>query len=265
MKFSTLYLTLYRSLSPHVIQAPLTQVIGVMPDFGTDAATSASLAQNGASAAGGVNFTTAAGATNTMTNLGNALFRFTVGSAMTGAIDSDYNIAKTLPQPLTVAQQFSFRVITNAPTTIATPTLSDTAVTLSGTTSVTAAGLREYVGAITQVNTTVGMPVTAGTTFTSLTQVGSTNNFTVVLGTNALIPVVGTLIYLNVTAGTLPSGWYPINLVTNAGSFVIATPGSQVWTMTAGTVGTGIVAPSTYSPTMTITGVYGSVLNTFAV
>jgi hypothetical protein len=99
----------------------------------------------------------------------------------------------------------------------------------------------------------------------SLAHVGTTNNFTVTLGTNAIVPVVGQLIFLNVTAGTLPSGWYPINLVTNATSFVIATPPGTVWTATAATVGTITVAPPTFSPLITITGMWSLVTATAAV
>jgi hypothetical protein len=150
---------------------------------------------------------------------------------------------------------FGFRIATIAATTVATPTLSDTAVTLAGTTSCVATAVREYIGTLTQVTSTSGISTTSGTTFTSLTQVGSTNNYTVVLGTNTQVPTVGQLIFLNVTTGTLPSGWYPINKVTSATSFVIAAPASSAaWTATAATVGTATVAPATYSPLMTITG-----------
>lgn len=241
---------------------------GGIPDQGSLTTLLAALTQNGQSAAGGVGFATSAAATITLSALGNALQRLTNGGAVTVTLDSAYNIGLTLPSAqivngagtgMTVGQKFTFNIITNAGTTVAAPTLSDTAVTLSGTTTVLAAAMRWYQGVITQVNTTTGMPTTAGTTFTSLTQVGTTNNFTVALGTNTLVPVVGQLIFLNVTAGTLPSGWYPINLVTSATSFVIATPPGTVWTATAGTVGTATVAPLTYSPLITITGLMATV------
>ena len=212
--------------------------------------------RNGQSSAGGVNFSTSSATTATLTSLGNLMQFFTAGSATTVTLDSAYNIGLTLPQPLFVGQTFGFQILTNAATTIATPTLSDTAVTLAGTTSSLASALRQYQGAITQVFSTQGITTTAGTTFTSIAQVGSTNNFTVTLGTNAISPTVGQLIYLNVTTGTLPSGWYPINKVTSATSFVIATPPGTVWTATAATVGTSTVAPATYSPLLTITGLY---------
>ena len=214
---------------------------------------------NGMSAAGGVNFSTSAGTTATLTSLANALAQFTAGSATTITLDSAYNIGLTLPAPLTVGQKFNFNIQTNAATTIATPTLSDTAVTLAGTTTVLGAAMRWYQGQLTQTTTTVGMQTTAGTTFTSLTQVGSTNNFTVVLGTNAIVPTVGTLINLTGITGTLPAGWYPINKVTSATSFVIAAPTGTVWTATAATVGSGTVAPATYSPLITVTGMMATV------
>ena len=118
---------------------------------------------------------------------------------------------------------------------------------------------------MTQATTTVGQQFTTGTTFTSLTQVGSTNLFTVVLGTNAITPTVGNLIYLSVSSGTLPSGWYPITKVNSATSIVIATGAGTVWTATAATVGTSTVAPTTVSPLITITGLYANATTTITV
>ena len=221
-----------------------------------------------------VNFATSAAASLTITNLQNFVQRLTQGGATTVTIDSAYNIVNTVPGAFN-GQSWQTIIVTNAATTVATPTLSDTAVTLAGTTTVTAAGLRVLQCQITQLTTTTGSPVTSGTTFTSLTQVGSTNNYTVAPGTKALSPVVGNAIFLGVTAGTLPPGWYPINKVTSATSFVIAAPISSVaWTATAATVpGTTIVPasayttgmPGLYSPLMTITGMYGTVLNIMVV
>jgi len=219
-------------------------------------------------------FTTASGTTATITALQNAVFRYTAGSATTVTIDSAYNIVRQMQNPY-LGQTFPFVIITNASTTIATPTLSDTAVTLSGTTSVLGAAARWYQGQITQMSTTVGSTLTAGTTWTSLTQVGSTNNYTVALGTNAISPTVGNAIYLGVTGGTLPAGWYPINKVTSATSFVIAAPVSgSAWTATAVTLpGTATVPTSAYtpglpglfSPLLTITGMMATVTATMSV
>lgn len=217
------------------------------------------LASNGMSAAGGLNFVTSSGTSATISSLANALLQYTAGSATTITMDYAYNIGLNQPFPQAVGQKFNFMIQTNASTTIATPTLSDTAVTLAGTTSVPAAGLRWYQGQFTQVYSTTGSQFTAGTTFTSLTQVGSTNAFTVALGTNTISPTVGNLIFLNVTTGTLPSGWYPIVKVTSATSFVIATPSGTTWTATAATVGTSTVAPATYSPLITVTGLMATV------
>jgi hypothetical protein len=249
-----------------VIPSPTIAITGAIPDPSSLAATLAALTQNGASAAGGWGWQTSSVASGTLTNLAKQVYQYTNGGAVTITLDYAYNICNNLPVPLAVGQGFEFVIVTNAATTIATPTLSDTAVTLAGgATTVTAAGLRWYSGVVTQATTTVGMPVTAGTTFTSLTQVGATNAFTVVLGTNALVPVVGTLINLTGITGTLPAGWYPIVKVTSATSFIIATPKGTTWTATAATVGTSIVAPATYSPTITITGMFGTVLNTMVV
>lgn len=204
------------------------------------------------------NFQTSAAASLTLTSLVGLTQRFTNGGAVVVTLDSAYNIVSAIANPYN-GQAFGFVISTNAGTTIAAPTLSDTAVSLVGTTTLLAAALRQYQVQITQISTTVGMPTTAGTTFTSLTQVGATNNFTVVLATNTLVPVVGNLIFLTVTAGTLPSGWYPINKVTSATSFVIATPPGTVWTATAATVGSGTVAPPTFSPLLNVTGCWATV------
>jgi hypothetical protein len=248
-----------------IIQSPALQFTGAIPDQASLAANMNALILNGQSSAGGVNFVTSAAATALISTPGMLLLRLTNGGAVTVTIDSAYNLANNLPQPDTFGQKFQFQIVTNAATTVATPTLSDTAVTLSGTTAVLAASSRWYQGQITQLTSTTGIATTAGTTFVSLAQVGTTNNFTVTLGTNAIVPVVGQLIFLNVTAGTLPSGWYPINLVTNATSFVIATPPGTVWTAAAATVGTITVAPPTFSPLITITGMWSLVTATAAV
>lgn len=254
---------------PEISQLPPVQFIGANEDPASFAALATAMATNTQSAAGGVNFNAQSGSTYTATNLSNALLQFTVGSAMTLTLDYAYNLLKYLPQPLSVGQNFTFQIVTNAGTTIAAPTLSDTAITLSGTTSVLAASSRWYQGAITQVNSTVGCALTAGSTFTSLTQVGTTNAFTVALGTNAISPTVGQLIYLGVTAGTLPAGWYPIVKVASATSFVIATPAGTVWTATAATLqtanGGSVVAPATYSPLVTIQGLWALVVSTASV
>jgi hypothetical protein len=211
----------------------------------------------------GTNFQTSAAATITLTNLQGLTQRLTNGGAVTVTLDSAYNIVNALAFPF-LGMTWQFTLVDNAATTVATPTLSDTAVTLAGTTTVTSGGSRVLQGVITQMSSSTVMPFTAGSTFTSIAQVGSTNNFTVTLGTNALTPVVGTLFPITVTTGTLPSGYYPINKVTSATSFVIATPPGTVWTATAATlaVATSIApvptaAAPVYSPLVTITGMYG--------
>lgn len=219
-------------------------------------------------------FATSAGATITLTALQNLQQRLTNGGAVTVTLDAAYNIVNQLLNPF-VGQSFPFQIITNAATTVATPTLTDTAVTLSGTTTVLAAAIRFYQALVTQVVTTAGAPMTSGSTFVSLAQVGATNTYTVTLATNALVPVVGTAIYLNVTAGTLPAGWYPIVKVTSATSFVIAAPlAATAWTATAATVpGTTVVPVSqytsgllgVYSPLITITGMSATVTATMSV
>lgn len=219
------------------------------------------------------NFNTSAGATITLTQLQNLFQRLTNGGAVTVTIDAAYNIVNLLTNPF-VGQTFPFQILTNAATTVATPTLLDTAVTLSGTTSLVAASIRWYQAQVTQVVTTTGSALTAGSTFTSIAQVGATNLFTVTLGTNAITPVVGNGFFIGTTTGTLPPGWYPIVKVTSATSFVIATPLGTVWTATAATLNGLTTIPASgytpgltglYSPLMTITGVGSTVTATTAV
>jgi len=243
------------------------QFNGNAPDNGSLVQQLGYLQANAQSSAGGVDFIANAGTSATLTRLGGALYQFTVGQAMTATIDYAYNIVRALPQPTFNGEKFTFQITTNAATTIATPTLSSSSggVTLAGTTAVLAASSRWYQGQITQLTSTSGMPTTVGTTFVSLTVVGSTNAYTVVLGTNALVPVEGQVVNLTVTAGTLPSGWYPIAKVTSATSFVIMTPPGTAWTATAATVGTSTVAPATFSPLVTITGLWALVVSTASV
>lgn len=214
-------------------------------------------------------FNSSAGASITLTAIQNLTQKLTNGGAVTVTLDSAYNIVNTIFNPF-VGLTFQTIIQDTAGTTVATPTLSDTAVTLAGTTTVTTGGSRYLQGQITQVVTTVGAALTAGTTFTSLTQVGSTNNYTLALGTNAISPTVGQVIYINNTsapsATQLPSGWYPINKVNSATSFVIAAPLGTTWAITSATLpGTTVVPVSQYqtgllgiySPLLTITGMYG--------
>jgi hypothetical protein len=228
---------------------PGLQFTGNVPDLGSLAlALNAVLQQQQTGNPGGQNFQTSAGATITLSNLYQLYQKLTNGGAVTVTLDYAYNIVNLIPFPY-LGQTFTFKIVDTASTTVATPTLSDTAVTLAGVTTVTTGGFREYNVAITQLATTVGASLTAGTTFTSITQVGSTNAFTLALGTNAIPPTVGQAILINVTAGTLPPGWYPIVKVTSATSFVIATPPGTVWTATAATLpGTTVVPTSAYTP-----------------
>ena len=249
-----------------VVAAPPLQFTGNIADNSSLQATVGALQANGSSGQDPT-FIASSGTSATLTALGNYLYQYTAGSATTLTIDYAYNIVNALPQPAVLGQKFGFQIVTNASTTIATPTLSSSSggVTLAGTTSVLAASSRWYQGVITQLTSTSGIQTTSGTTFTSLTIVGSTNAYTLVLGTNAITPTAGQLVNLTVTAGTLPSGWYPISKVTSATSMVIMTPPGTTWTMTAGTIGTSTVAPTTFSPLVTITGLWALVVSTASV
>lgn len=209
-----------------------------------------------------VNFQSTAGAAVTVANVASLYQKLTNGGAVVVTLDAAYNLANNLQNPFN-GQSGMFSIFSSGAGTVATPTLTDTTITLSGTTSIAAGLARQYQWLITQLATTVGASMTVGTTFTSLTQVGATNGYTIALATNAIVPVVGQVVFLNVTAGTLPSGWYPITFVTSATSFRVALPlASPAWTMTAGSLpGTTTVPVSQYqtgltgifSPLMTVT------------
>jgi hypothetical protein len=253
------------------VGAPLTSLPAALQVNGAlvePSALQALLAQMNAAntAADGINFQTSAAATITLTSLQNLCQRLTNGGAVTVTLDSAWAIVNSMANPF-ATQTFPFQIVGNASTTVATPTLTGSGVTLSGTTTVTSGGSRNYQGLITQISTTLGSAVTSGTTFVSIAQIGSTNRYTVTLSGNSISPVVGNAIYLNVTAGTLPAGWYPIDLVSSATSFVVVLPPSgTAWTATAATIpGTATIPTSQYqtgftgifSPLLTITGMYG--------
>src|SRR4029077_18445517 len=152
-----------------IIQAPSLQFTGAIADPGSLAQEINALILNGQSAAGGINFVTSAAATALISGGFNLLLRLTNGGAVVVTIDSAYNLVNSLPQPETFGQKFQFQIVTTGATTVATPTLSDTAVTLAGTTTVLAAASRWYQGQVTQLTSTTGITTTAGTTFVSLT------------------------------------------------------------------------------------------------
>src|SRR5208282_2242330 len=234
-----------------LFQPPFMAYDGVIPDLGTFAANLTGLfnflGQNSQ-----VNQQTSAAATLTLTNVQGAFVKLTNGGAVTVTMDYAYNIVNAMQNPY-IGQTVPMQIMTTSGGTVATPTLSDTAVTLAGTTTVTTGGMRLYSTSIQQMVTVTGAQVTAGTTFTSIAQVGTTNAFTVTLATNTISPVVGSAIFINVTAGTLPPGWYPIVKVTSATSFIIATPPGTVWTATAATLpGTTVVPTSAYTQGLTL-------------
>lgn len=191
----------------------------------------------------------------TLSNLTNLRQRLTNGGAVTVTLDNAYNVVNNIPAPY-LGLSWQFEIMTNAGTTVATPTVTNTGITLAGVTTVTTGGYRVYGATITQLYTTAVNPLTAGTTFTSLAQIGSTNTYTLTLGTNAITTTVGNLIYIGTTAGTLPAGWYPCYSAGTT-SIVIAAPAGTVWTCTAASMVQPTVVPSTYAPLISISGIYG--------
>lgn len=206
--------------------------------------------------AGLVNFSTSGAATITLTNMAGLTQMLTNGGAVTVTLDNSPNVVAQIPLPY-VGQTFPMTIAGNTGTTVAAPTVTNTGITLSGTTTVTTGGQRFYRGQITQLYTQVVQALTAASTFTSLTQIGSTNLYTVAMATNAITTTVGSLLYIGTTAGNLPAGFYPIYSAGTT-SVVVALPTSgTVWTATAATLIPPTVVPLTLAPLITLTGMYG--------
>jgi len=216
------------------------------------------IAQNGCSGAGSVNYVTSAASALTATGIAGQTLVLTNAGAVTLTLDNAYNIVNAMFGP-TLGQKFPFTVVTvGAAGTVATPTVTNTGITLAGTTSLAATSYRQYQGTLTQLTTTTAYVPGSNVTFTSITQVGSSNLYTVALGANSgATPTVGTVIYLGVTTGSLPPGWYPIYSAASATSFVIAAPSALVYTATAVTFNTtSTTAPVTFAPLITLQGMY---------
>jgi len=214
-----------------------------------------SLANNAAPASGNVTFTTSAAASITLTAIAGASYLLTNGGAVTVTLDNAPNIVNAIPGPY-LGMPFPLTIALNAVTSVATPTVTNTGVTLAGTTSVAANSIRYYRGVITQLYSTTANPLTAGTTFSSIAQIGSSNLYTLTLGTNAITTVVGNLIYLGVTAGTLPAGWYPCYTAGTTTIVIALPPSGTAWTATAATMTQPTTVPSTFAPLITLTGLY---------
>lgn len=243
---------------------------GAMMDNGAIVGAFQALANNSAPNGGGCKFATSAATSITLTDIVGLTQRLTAGQACTVTIDNAPNILQTIPGAYN-GMTFPLTIVTNAATTVATPTVTTAGgsggITLSGTTAVLAASGRWYQGQITQLYSSTGYTLTSGTTFTSIAQIGSTNMYTLTIGTNAVTLAAGNLVYIGTTAGTLPAGWYPVyTTVAHATVIVIATPPSAAaWTCTAASMVQPTTVPSTLAPTITITGMYSTVVNTLAV
>ena len=215
------------------------------------------LANNSASNAQGTNFQTSAAATYLLSNVSNMTLKLTNGGAVTCTFDNAPNIVASITGPY-LGMTFPFTIMGTAATTVATPTVTNTGVTLAGITTVTTGGFRLYSGQITQLYTNTVTGVTAGTTFTSIAQIGTTNLYTLTLVTNAITSVVGNLIWIGVTAGTLPAGFYE-TMTAGTTTIVVALPVNGVaWTATAATMTNApTTVPQTLSPLITVTGQWG--------
>jgi hypothetical protein len=208
---------------------------------------------NAAPNAGSINFVSTAAASATLTNMAGLTQLFTNGGAVTVTLDNAPNVVAQIPGPYN-GMKFPMTLACIAATSIAAPTNNNTGITLLGTTSVAANSYRLYQGQITQLTTNAPNPLTSGTTYTSITQIGSSNLYTLVVGTNAITTVVGNLIYIGTTVGTLPAGWYPCYSAGTT-SIVVALPTNNVaWTCTAATMVQPTLVPVTYAPLITLTG-----------
>jgi len=214
------------------------------------------LASNGAPQSGNQLFQTSAAASITLTNIAGLTLMLTNGGAVTVTMDNAPNIVAQIPGPY-VGMTFPMMIAVNAVTTVAAPTVTNTGITLSGTTTVTSGGSRNYRGQITQLTTNVPNSLTSGTTFTSIAQIGSSNLYTLTVATNAITTVVGNLIFIGVTAGTLPAGWYPVYSAGTTSIVVALPPSGTAWTATAATMVQPTTVPVTLAPLITLTGMYG--------
>jgi hypothetical protein len=231
---------------------------GGMLNIGSVVGALNALATNAAPNSGSTNANTNSGATVTLTNLANLTQVLTQAGAVTVTIDSAYNIVNQIPGPFN-GMTFPMQIVAVGATTVATPTVTSTGVTLAGTTSVVANSVRYYSGQITQLyaGTSQIQPLTAGTTFTSLAQSGSTNKYTLTIAGNSITTTVGNIIYLNVTTGTLPPGWYPIVSASSTAPLIVAPTQATAWTCTAvSTMTQPTSASNVYAPLITLTGLY---------
>ena len=266
MRLKTLisfFLPMAVSLSPAVagtvgqsLQATNIEFNGGIPNDGALIGAMQSLANNAAPNFGTVNSSSSAAASITLTALAGLNLLLTNGGAVTVTLDNAPNIVAQIPGPFN-GMTFPVRISCIAGTSVATPTTGNIGVTLAGTTSVSANSFRDYKGQITQLYSNTVQALTAGTTFTSITQISSTNLYTLALGTNAITTTVGNLIYLAVTTGTLPPGWYPIYSAGTTSVVIALPPSGTAWTATAvSTMVQPAVAPATLAPLITLTGLY---------
>ena len=251
------------SLSPIVagsvsqfLQANSLELNGGIPNDGAFIGAMQALANNSAPNAGSVNYATSAAASITLTNLAGLNQLLTNGGAVTVTLDNAPNVVSQIPGPFN-GMTFPVRISCIAATSVAAPTVTNTGITLSGTTTVSANSYRDYRGQITQLYSNTVQSLTSGTTFTSITQISSSNLYTLALGTNAVTTTVGNLIYLAVTTGTLPPGWYPIYTAGTTSVVIALPPSGTAWTATAvSTMVQPATAPLTLAPLITLTGMY---------
>ncbi len=241
------------------LAASALEVDGAVMNPGAIVGAIQAIMNNGASRAGHAdNFNTSAAATITLSSLAGLQQFLSNGGAVTVTLDNAPNVISNIAGPFN-GMTFPMFIACAAATTVAAPTVTNTGITLAGTTTVAASSGRWYKGQITQLTSQAVTGVTAASAFTSIAQIGTTNLYTLTITVNAIAQIVGNLIWLGVTAGTLPAGFYP-TYTTGTTTIVIALPPSgTAWTATAATLTNApTVVPVTLAPPLTLTGMFAA-------
>ena len=274
-----LFKTAFEFLAPHAvslspaalsylaqgIQANSLEMNGGIMNDGALIAALQALANNAAPNSGSVNSQSSAAATITLTNLANLNLLLTNGGAVTVTLDNAFNVVNQIPGPLP-GMTFPARISCIAGTSVAAPTVTNTGITLAGTTTVSANSYRDYKGQITQLyaGTNQIQPLTSGTTFTSLAN-AATNTYTLTIAGNSIATTIGNIIYIGTTAGTLPPGWYMIVSSSSTAPVIVAPPAAASWTCTAvaspvanavSNMQQPVSASGVFAPLLTLTGLY---------
>jgi hypothetical protein len=181
------------------------------------------------------------------------------GAGLSDTTDLAYNIVNSIPGAY-LGMTFPLNVVNLNSGTLTV--VAGAGVTLTGTTTISTLCSRWYQGKITQVQSNSGY-VVAGITGGTYSQSGNLVSLTMTSNT-ASAPTVGQIIQLTPTSGSLGQlnvpQWWPIVTVSSATSFVVFNPVSQTTSGNVNAFTTNpAVVPLTYSPLVTLQGMYASV------